>query len=174
MIGLNVSCHQPDRPVRRRTRHDTRRRSHDRRVRRRLSIYSAALVGNHLHYVPLSTFVEVFAPPSGDFSAIRAILSAFMMIGLTSYMVADAVIHCFRWRPCEAPGDTRWLMVASVSLHWAMLVAQFFIIRVFELSPKVSWMAFVAMILAIAAVYALRLKGGHWRDPEALERVMAE
>jgi MATE family multidrug resistance protein len=65
-------------------------------------------------------------------------------------------------------------MVASVSLHWAMLVAQFFIIRVLELSPKVSWLAFVALVLAIALVYALRLKGGRWREPEALERVMAE
>ncbi len=45
---------------------------------------------------------------------------------------------------------------------------------VFELGPKVSWLAFVAMILAIALVYALRLKGNRWRHPEVLERVMAE
>jgi len=116
--------------------------------------------------------VEVFAPPSGDFTAIRE-LSAFMMIGLSSYVVADAVIIV-----CggilRGAGDTRWLMVASVALHWAMLVAQFFIIRIFELSPKVSWLALVALVLAIALVYALRLKGGRWRDPEALEKVMAE
>ena len=116
--------------------------------------------------------VEVFAPPSGDFSAIRE-LSAFMMIGLSSYVLADAVI-LVSGGVLRGAGDTRWLMVASVSLHWAMLVAQFFIIRVFELSPKVSWIALVAMILAIALVYALRLKGGRWRDPEVLERVMAE
>jgi MATE family multidrug resistance protein len=65
-------------------------------------------------------------------------------------------------------------MVASVSLHWAMLVAQFLIIRVFAFGPKVSWMAFVMLVLAIALVYALRLKSGRWRDPRALERVMAE
>ena len=65
-------------------------------------------------------------------------------------------------------------MIASVSLHWAMLVAQFFIIRVFMLSPKVSWVAFVIMILAIAVVYAIRLKHGRWRDPQVLERVMAD
>ena len=35
--------------------------------------------------------VEVFAPPSGDFTAIRE-LSAFMMIGLSSYVLADAVM----------------------------------------------------------------------------------
>ncbi len=88
-------------------------------------------------------------------------------------MLADAVI-LVSGGVLRGAGDTRWLRVASVSLHWAMLVAQFFIIRVFELDPKVSWIALVAMILAIAIVYALRLKGGRWRDPEALERVMAE
>ena len=116
--------------------------------------------------------VEVFAPPSGDFTAIRN-LSAFMMVGLSSYVMADAVILVCSGI-LRGAGDTRWLMVASVSLHWAMLVAQFFIIIVFEFSPKVSWIGFVAMILAIAVVYALRLKRGHWRDAEALERVMAE
>jgi MATE family multidrug resistance protein len=55
-----------------------------------------------------------------------------------------------------------------------MLVAQFFIIQVFALSPRVSWMAFVLMILAIAVVYGQRLRGSRWRDPEALARVMAE
>ena len=116
--------------------------------------------------------VEVFAPPSGDFSAIRS-LSAFMMIGLSSYVIADGII-LVSGGILRGAGDTRWLMVASVTLHWAMLVAQFFIIRVFGFSPKVSWLAFVTMILAIAVVYAWRLRSGRWRDPEALERVMAE
>ena len=116
--------------------------------------------------------VEVFAPPSGDFSAIRQ-LSAWMMIGLSSYVLADAVI-LVSGGILRGAGDTRWLMVASVTLHWLMLVAQFFIIQVLQLSPKVSWLALVAMILAIAVVYAWRLRQGRWRDPEVLERVMAE
>jgi MATE family multidrug resistance protein len=116
--------------------------------------------------------VEVFAPPSGDFSAIRT-LSAWMMIGLSSYVLADAVI-LVSGGILRGAGDTRWLMIASVTLHWAMLVAQFFIIQIFKLSPKVSWIAFVVMILAIAVIYALRLRYGRWRDPDVLERVMAE
>ncbi|MGB5247897.1 MAG: MATE family efflux transporter, partial [Woeseia sp.] len=72
--------------------------------------------------------VEVFAPPTGDFTAIRE-LSAFMMVGLSSYMVADAVI-LVSGGILRGAGDTRWLMIASVLLHWAMLVAQFLIIRV--------------------------------------------
>jgi MATE family multidrug resistance protein len=138
--------------------------------------FAVALAYAAMLAIIYSTFryplVEVFAPPSGDFTAIRE-LSAFMMIGLSSYVMADAVI-LVSGGILRGAGDTRWLMVASVSLHWAMLVAQFFIIRVLELSPKVSWLAFVALVLAIALVYALRLKGGRWRESEALERVMAE
>jgi len=132
--------------------------------------YSAVLA---ILYITLRyPLVEVFAPPSGDFTAIRE-LSAFMMIGLSSYVMADAVI-LVSGGILRGAGDTRWLMIASVSLHWAMLVAQFFIIRVFVFSPRVSWLALVALVFAIALVYALRLKSGRWRDPDALERVMAE
>jgi MATE family multidrug resistance protein len=132
--------------------------------------YSALLAVVYMTYrFPL---VEVFAPPSGDFTAVRE-LAAFMMIGLSSYVMADAVI-LVSGGVLRGAGDTRWLMVASVSLHWAMLVAQFLIIRVFELGPRVSWLAFVVLVLAIALVYALRLRGGRWRDPQALDRVMAE
>lgn len=133
-------------------------------------VYSAILAVLYITFrFPL---VEVFAPPSGDFSAIRE-LSAFMMIGLSSYVMADAVI-LVAGGVLRGAGDTRWLMVASVSLHWAMLVLQFFIIRVLEFSPKVSWVVFCFLVLAIALVYLLRLIGGRWRDEEALERVMAE
>ena len=132
--------------------------------------YSAVLAVVYITWrFPL---VEVFAPPSGDFSAVRE-LAPFMMIGLSTYVMADAII-LVSGGVLRGAGDTRWLMVASVSLHWAMLVAQFLIIRVFELNPRVSWMAFVMLVFAIALVYALRLKSGRWRDPDKLERVMAE
>ncbi len=132
--------------------------------------YSAVLAVVYIVFrYPL---VEVFAPPSGDFTAIRE-LSAFMMIGLSSYVMADAVL-LVSGGVLRGAGDTRWLMVASVTLHWAMLVAQFFIIKVFKFSPRVSWIAMCVLVLSLALVYAMRLKHGRWRDPEVLEAVMAE
>lgn len=132
--------------------------------------YSATLAVIYISFrYPL---VDVFAPPTGDFSEIRE-LSAFMMVGLATYAMADAVI-LVSGGVLRGAGDTRWLMVVSVSLHWAMLVAQFLIIRIFNWDPRVSWLAFVAMILIIAVVYVMRLRGGRWRDPRALELVMAE
>ena len=119
-----------------------------------------------------SPMVEVFAPPGGDFSEIRE-LATFMMIGLSSYCMADSII-LVSGGVLRGAGDTRWLFYTSTSLHWAMLVAQFFIIQVFEMGPRTSWLAFVSMLFAIAIVYVLRLRGGRWRDPAALRMVMAE
>lgn len=116
--------------------------------------------------------VEIFAPPDGDFSEIRS-LAAFMMVGLSSYAMADAIC-LVSGGVLRGAGDTRWLMIVSVSLHWAMLVAQYFIILVFRLDPRISWLAFVVLMLCIAVVYMWRLVSGKWRDPERLKLVMAE
>ena len=116
--------------------------------------------------------VEIFAPPDGDFSEIRS-LAAFMMVGLSSYAMADAIC-LVSGGVLRGAGDTRWLMIVSVSLHWAMLVAQYFIILVFRLDPRISWLAFVVLMLCIAVVYMWRLISGKWRDPERLKLVMAE
>ncbi len=116
--------------------------------------------------------VELFAPPVGDFSEIRE-LATFMMLGLASYAIADAVIQVCGG-VLRGAGDTKWVMWASVSLHWAMLVLQYFIILVLDYGPRISWLAFVVMILAIAGIFFVRLRSGIWRDPERLRLVMAE
>ncbi|MEX2131905.1 MAG: MATE family efflux transporter, partial [Pseudohongiellaceae bacterium] len=116
--------------------------------------------------------VEVFAPPQGDFSEIRE-LAGFMMIGLSTYAMCDAII-LVSGGVLRGAGDTRWVMTASTILHWGMLVAQYLIIRVYQYGPRASWIAFVIMLFAIAFVFLIRLAGGRWRDPEALRRVMAE
>ena len=116
--------------------------------------------------------VEVFATPTGDFSAISD-LAVYMMVGLSSYVLADATL-LISSGVLRGAGDTRWLMITSISLHWIMLVAQYFIIMVFGLGPKVSWWVFVGMLISLALVYLYRLLGDTWRQPERLARVMAE
>ena len=83
--------------------------------------YSAVLAVVYITFrYPL---VEVFAPPSGDFTAIRE-LSAFMMIGLSSYVMADAVI-LVSGGVLRGAGDTRWLMVASEQIGQRLLYTSF-------------------------------------------------
>lgn len=116
--------------------------------------------------------VNVFATPAGDFSEISE-LASYMMIGLSTYVVADAII-LITGGTLRGAGDTRWLMVVSTTLHLLMLIAQYFIIMVYELGPRVSWWAFVAMILTLAAIYLYRLLGDVWRHPERIAKVMAD
>ena len=132
--------------------------------------YSAVLAILYISFrFPL---VEVFSPPEGNFSEIRD-LAAFMMIGLSSYVMADAII-IISGGVLRGAGDTRWLMYTSVGLHWAMLIAQYYVILVWQFGPRVSWLTFCAMIFAIAIVYVWRLQSGVWRDPERLKLVMNE
>jgi MATE family multidrug resistance protein len=116
--------------------------------------------------------VEVFASPGEDFTEIRDLASQ-MMIGLTTYMMADA-ITIIAGGALRGAGDTRWLMTTSISLHVLMLIAQYFIIMVFDYGPIASWWAFVAMIISLAVIYLWRLLGGAWRHPDRLARVMVE
>ena len=116
--------------------------------------------------------VEVFSTPGGEFAAIRE-LAASMMIGLCTYMLADATIQ-IAGATLRGAGDTRWVMFTSIALHWLMLAVQYFVIVEARLAPLVSWWVFVVMLLVIAAAYLLRLAGGRWRRPERLAGVMRE
>jgi len=71
-------------------------------------------------------------------------------------------------------GDTRWIMTTSITVHWLMLIVQYFVIVVFGCAPMVSWWVFVAMLLSLAVLYLGRLFSGRWRHPDRLARVMRE
>lgn len=122
-------------------------------------------------YLGREPLVAIFlaASSSGDIQT----LASFMMIGLATYVMADAII-LIAGGVLRGAGDTRWLMWASVLIHWLMLLVQYFVIKVWELGPKVSWVVFVAMILMTAIMYLLRLASSRWRTPEAFARVMSE
>jgi MATE family multidrug resistance protein len=116
--------------------------------------------------------VDVFTTGDAYFAQIRP-LATTMMIGLATYVMADAII-LIAGGALRGAGDTRWIMFTSISLHWLMLLVQYLVIVRWRMDPMVSWWVFVVMLLSIALCYALRLYGGRWRRPERLARVMQE
>ena len=116
--------------------------------------------------------VAFFDTGGADFPAIIA-LGSQMMIGLVSYMLADATI-LISGGALRGAGDTRWIMFTSTSIHWVMLVIQYLAIVVYKLDALVSWWIFVAMLISLALIYLYRLLGDTWRQPERLARVMAD
>ncbi|HWK54159.1 MAG TPA: MATE family efflux transporter [Hyphomicrobiales bacterium] len=117
--------------------------------------------------------VEMFIFGEGvEADGIRT-LARFMMVGLSAYALLEGVLQVATG-VLRGAGDTRWVMMTSVSLHWGMLVLQFFIIKVFDYGPRLSWLTFVLMILVIVACFIHRLHSSHWRDPQRLRAVMRE
>jgi MATE family multidrug resistance protein len=116
--------------------------------------------------------VGLFLNGSSDDAAILE-LAQPMMLGLASYAMADAAI-LIAGGVLRGAGDTRWMMWMSVSVHWLMLLAQYLVIKVYQLAPLVSWGIFVLMILLMASIYLWRIRGQAWRSPAAIARVMAE
>lgn len=101
------------------------------------------------------------------------VLASWMMVGMASYVMADAVI-LVAGGALRGAGDTKWLMYTSTFLHWAMAVAQYVVIEVLEYGPDVSWVIFVSMLITLALAYTRRLIGPKWRHPEVIKRMLAE
>jgi MATE family multidrug resistance protein len=118
------------------------------------------------------SLVELFVGGGEDDTAIVSLAST-MMIGLALYAMADATI-LVTGGVLRGAGDTRWLMWASILLHWLMLLVQVLVIEILELGSRVSWAVFVFTILATAVVYSIRLYRGRWNTPGALARVLSE
>jgi len=116
--------------------------------------------------------IGIFLEPEIANTSIRD-LSGFMMMGLATYVMADAII-LVAGGVLRGAGDTRWLMWASVLIHWFMLLVQYYVIKVWAMGPRASWVVMVVMVLATGFTYLWRLSGTRWRTPEAFARVMAE
>jgi MATE family multidrug resistance protein len=132
--------------------------------------YSLFLALNFLVF--RDVLVEIFIFYEEDAHAIRS-LSRYMMVGLSCYVLCEGMLQVATG-VLRGAGDTRWVMWASTSMHWAMLVIQFFIIKVFAFGPRFSWIGFVIMILGLASVFIYRLGSNRWRDPDKLQAVMTE
>ncbi len=133
-------------------------------------VYSAVLAVVFMIF--RQPLVDIFVDPGPDYMAIMD-LGVFMMFGLATYVMADATI-LIAGGVLRGAGDTRWLMWVSIGLHWLMLLAQYVIIEVWELGPRVSWVVFVILVLMTGGAYLWRLSGSKWRSPEAFARVMSE
>jgi len=132
--------------------------------------YSLFLALNFLVF--RDVLVEIFIFYEEDADAIRS-LSRYMMVGLSCYVLCEGMLQVATG-VLRGAGDTRWVMWASTSMHWAMLVIQFLIIKVFAFGPRFSWIGFVIMILGLASVFIYRLGSNRWRDPDKLQAVMTE
>ncbi|ROS01728.1 MATE family multidrug resistance protein [Sinobacterium caligoides] len=136
-----------------------------------LSISYSVVLGL-LYLIFRHELVAIFVIEGPEAEQIK-VMAGHMMLGLVSYTVADAII-LVSGGVLRGIGDTRWMMVVSVSLHWLMLLAQVVVIRILEWGPQASWNLFVMMIVTTAVVYLWRLSQRRWQDKEVMSGMLAK
>ena len=87
---------------------------------------------------------------------------AVLMLRLASiYLLADSAQIVFVGA-LRGSGDTRWVMAASVTLHWCFAVAAIIMIKVLVVNPVIAWIGFIGFIVILGIMMFARFKSGKW------------
>lgn len=111
--------------------------------------------------------VAVFTPSGMDSAAVRPLAIALLRLA-AFYTLADATFLVFGGA-LRGAGDTRWMMVASVLIHWCMVAVLVTAVKILELPPVRAWALFVGFILALGLTTFLRFRHGAWKTLRVLE-----
>ncbi len=89
---------------------------------------------------------------------------AVLMLRLASiYILADSAQIVFVGA-LRGAGDTRWVMAASVALHWGFSAVVIFLIKVVHVDPVTAWLVFIGFVVVFGITMFLRFWGGKWTD----------
>ncbi len=114
--------------------------------------------------------VQVFRPatPNAVFDA--AVPTAIFMLRVAAlYVMIEAVLITFIG-VLRGAGDTRWSMVASVCLHYLMVIVLVLVLKVFNLSPEIGWMVVVMVFMLFSVVFYMRYRSGKWEHIKMVEK----
>ncbi len=130
--------------------------------------YSYALVMMMIFVFGAGALVRVF---SGGLAAEDQALVelAKAMIRLAAvYTLADITQLIFAGA-LRGAGDTRYVMIISVTVHWFLAVGAWVLIRVVEAPPLRIWLFFIGFVIILGGVIFLRFRSGRWRDIKVIE-----
>ncbi|MDA3852181.1 MAG: MATE family efflux transporter [Spirochaetaceae bacterium] len=88
-------------------------------------------------------------------------LAETMLRMASIYLLADVVQIVFAGA-LRGAGDTRWVMITSGIIHWAMAGLSFYLIRIRQAPPLGVWVMFICFILTMGTVMLLRFIQGKW------------
>ncbi len=128
--------------------------------------YAGVMVAAFLAGAPLLT--RFF---SGGFTTEDAAILplANLLLRLAAlYILADGTQVVFSGA-LRGAGDTRWVMIVSGVLHWAMAVGALFFIRILRLPPVTVWLFFIAFVISLGVSMFLRHRGGKWMEIHLVE-----
>lgn len=113
--------------------------------------------------------VAMFAVGSSPEQYAAVVPMAILMLRLAAlYTIVDGAFVIFDGA-LRGVGDTHWTMKATVTLHWIMAFSALLLIKVLAVPPIVAWLAFIAFVLVLATLLAVRFLGEKWRELDVMQ-----
>jgi MATE family multidrug resistance protein len=108
---------------------------------------------------------------SGDFGPEdrELVMLAEAMLRLAAlYTLADITQLIFSGS-LRGAGDTRFVMLISVIIHWLLAAGTWLLIKVVEAPPLSIWVFFIGFVIVLGAAIYLRFRSGRWRELQVIE-----
>lgn len=118
--------------------------------------------------------VQVFKPVGENIIFEQAVPTAVFMLRIAAiYVMIEASIATFVG-VLRGAGDTRWSMIASVTLHYIMVGGLYFVVKVLNMSAQAGWVVIVVVFMLFSVVFYLRYRGGKWKEIHIVEKNVEE
>ena len=119
--------------------------------------------------------VGMFSPSSSGMETFEAAmpLAIFMVRVASLYVLIEAIFIVFIGA-LRGAGDTFWAMMLTVSLHWAMTLAAFLMLKVFSFGAGATWCVVVALFFMSVTIVCKRYFAGGWKNIRVVEAAPPE
>ena len=90
--------------------------------------------------------------------------TAIILLRLTSLYTIGDVMQLVFAGALRGAGDTKFVMIVSVVIHWIFAGISFFLIKVLVVSPILMWIFFIIFVLIMGFVMVLRFRTDRWEQ----------
>jgi MATE family multidrug resistance protein len=112
----------------------------------------------------VGAFASGFEANAGQITALAVVMLRLAAL----YTLADSAQLVFTGA-LRGAGDTRWVMRASIGLHWIFSAIAIFLIRTIQADPVTVWIVFIAFVVGLGLVMFLRFRRGKWQQIELID-----
>lgn len=124
-------------------------------------LYSALLFILFLGFT--GPMVSIFLPASQPQGAQIGQLAQFMVKLISVYLFCDGVMQVFGGA-LRGVGDTFWVMLVSVGMHWMFAAVVVVLLKVLHLDARTTWTALVCAYFCFGPLFFMRFRSGRWEQ----------
>jgi MATE family multidrug resistance protein len=124
------------------------------------AMYSCLLMGLFLLFP--GPLVDLFLPETGTDRLYIREMAIFMVRLICVYVFGDGILQVFGGA-LRGTGDTLWVMVMSLIMHWTFALIAVAMLHVFGFDPKTTWVGVICVFVCYGPIFLLRFQSGRWK-----------